>query len=265
MSTRVTRASLKSDMEDFKTNLVAAYQDPAVEESLLRIFMKATRKTDDAIAEMQRTLVTLHKDLKARDEKIAHLTEENKVLKEQIDDLEQYSRKPSIRVYGVSEQTAGSTDQKLLELFNNVLKITPPIQPDEIEVSHRIGKQQAPAAEGSGDNGSNEITTDTAPIPPSRTIIARFTSRKVKTRVMEAKKELRTALEDQDEDAPPHFPGKVFIADDLTPLRARLSYKARVLARQNKIASTWVFDGRVLYKDHHNRIHQIRSEEDLPQ
>ena len=65
------------------------YIDPAVEDSLLRIFLKATRKTTDTIAEMQRTLVTLHKDLKARDEKIAHSTEENKVLKEQIDDLEQ--------------------------------------------------------------------------------------------------------------------------------------------------------------------------------
>ena len=261
-------------MEDFKTNLVAAYQEPAIEESLLRIFMKATKKTDEAIAEMQRTLVTLHRDLKARDEKIAHLTQENIFLKDRMDDLEQYSRKSSIRVYGVSEHTTGSTDQKLLHLFNDVLKIAPPIQPDDIEVSHRIGKPQAASpsnadtpdtTEASDTNGTNHGTQDTADPPPSRPIIARFTSRKVKARVMDAKKELRTALSDQDTDAPQHFPGKVFIADDLTQHRARLSYKARVLAREGKIASTWVFDGRVLFKDLHNRIHPVRRVEDLPQ
>ena len=261
-------------MEDFKINLVAAYQEPAIEESLLRMFMKATKKTDEAIAEMQRTLVTLHRDLKARDEKIAHLTQENIFLKDRIDDLEQYSRKSSIRVYGVSKHTTGSTDQKLLHLFIDVLKIAPPIQPDDIEVSHRIGKPQAASpnnadtpdtTEAWDTNGNNHGTQDTADPPTSRPIIARFTSRKVKARVMDAKKELRTALSDNDTDAPQHFPGKVFIADDLTKHRARLSYKARVLAREGKIASTWVFDGWVLFKDLHNRIHPVRREEDLPQ
>ena len=155
-----------------------------------------------------------------------------------------------------------------------MLKIAQPIQPDDIEVSHRIGKPQAASpsnadtpdtTEASDTNVTNHVTQDTADPPPSRPIIARFTSRKVKARVMDAKKELRTALGDQDTDAPQHFPGNVFIADDLTQHRARLSYKARVLAREGKIASTWVFDGRVLFKDLHNRIHPVRREEDLLQ
>ena len=205
-------------------------------------------KTDEAIAEMQRTLVTLHRDLKARYENIAHLTQENIFLKERIDDLEQYSRESSIRVYGVSEHTTGSTDQKLLHLFNDVLKIGPPIQPDNIEVSHRIGKPKAASpsnadtpdtTEASDTNGTDHGTQDTADPPPSRPIIARFTSRNVKARVMDAKKELRTAPSDQDTDAPQHFLGKVFIADDLTQHRDRLFYKPRVLARECKIASTW--------------------------
>ena len=33
--------------------------------------MKATRRADEAIAEMQMTLTTIHRGLKARDEKIA--------------------------------------------------------------------------------------------------------------------------------------------------------------------------------------------------
>ena len=236
--------------------------------------MKAAMKTDEAIAEMQRTLVTLHRDLKARYETIAHLTQENIFFKERIDDLEQYSRESSIRVYGVSEHTTGSTDQKLLHLFNDVLKIAPPIQPENIEVSHRIGKPQAASpsnadspdtTEASDTNGTDHGTQDTADPPPSRPIIARFTSRNVKARVMDAKKELRTAPSDQDTDAPQHFLGKVFIADDLPQRRDRLFYKPRVHARECKIASTRVFDGRVLFKDLHNHIHPMRREEDLRQ
>ena len=213
-------------------------------------------------------------DLEARDEKIARLTQENIFLKDRKYDLEQYSRKSSTRVYGVSKHSTGSTDKKLLHLFNDVLKIAPPIQPDDIEVSHRIGKPQATSpsnadtpdtTEASDTNGNNHGTQDTADLPPSRPIIARFTSRKVKARVMDAKKELRTAMSDQDTDAPQHFQGKVFIADDLTQHRARLSYKARVLAREGKFASTLVYDGPVLFKDLHNRIHPVRREEDLPQ
>ena len=103
-------------------------------------------------------------------------------------------------------------------------------------MSHRIGKPQAASpsnadtpdtTEASDANGTKHGTQDTADPPPSRPIIARFTSRKVKARVMDAKKELRTALSDQDTDAPQHFPGKVFIADDLTQHRARLSYRVR--------------------------------------
>ena len=41
-------------MEDFNIHLVAAFHDPAVEDLLMKIFMKASKKTNDSINEMQK-------------------------------------------------------------------------------------------------------------------------------------------------------------------------------------------------------------------
>ena len=101
----------------------------------------------------------------------------------------------------------------------------------------------------------NQDTKDTGDPPPSGPIVARFTSRKVTARVTGARQDSRTALRNQDIDAPQYLPGKVCIADDLAQRRDRLSCKAQVLTWEGKIVSTWLFGGRVLFKDHHNHIH----------
>ena len=200
-------------------------------------------------------------------------------MQERIDDLEQYSRKASIRVFGIPESIQGTTDDKLLQLFNTVMEVDPPVGIEDIEVSHMIGKPQAPAppptdpgssvnsdgsqAASASDGDSHGQTTSTS---KPRTIIARFSSRRVKARVMGAKKELRLIRsKDLDDDILAQFPYHVYISDDLTQRRARLAYKARVLVREKKISSTWVFDGRVLIKNNYNRIDEIKRESDLPQ
>ena len=113
------------------------------------------------------------------------------------------------------------------------------------------------------DGDSHDQTTSTS---KPRTIIARFASRRVKVRVMEAKIELRLIKStDLDDNVSAQFPHHVYISYDLTQRRARLAYKARVLVREKKISSTWVFDGRVLIKNNYKRIDEIKRESDLPQ
>ena len=265
-------------MEDFNINLVSALRDPDVKTLLTDIFRTANKQTNEAIQDLQNTVVKLHADLKSRDDTIAHLKSENSLMQERIDDLEQYSRKSSIRVFGIPESTQGSTDDKLLQLFNTVMEVDPPVSIEDIEVSHRIGKPQAPAppptdpgssansdgsqAASASDGDSHGQTSTSKP----RTIIARFASRRVKARVMGAKKELRLIRsKDLDDDMLAQFPHHVYISDDLTQRRARLAYKARVLVREKKISSTWVFDGRVLIKNNYNRIDEIKRESDIPQ
>ena len=262
-------------MEEFNTNLVSALRDPDVETLLTDIFRTANKQTNEAIQDLQNTVVKLHADPKSCDDTIAHLKTENSLMQERIDDLEQYSRKASIRVFGIPESTQGSTDDKLLQLYNTVMEVDPPVSIEDIEISHRIGKPQTPAppptdpgssvnsdgsqAASASDGDSHGQTT--SPSKP-RTLIGRFASRRVKARVMGAKKKLRLI---RSKDLDDIYISSVPPSDDLTQRRARLAYKAQVLVREKKISSTWVFDGRVLIKSNYNHIDGIKCESDLPQ
>ena len=61
-------------------------------------------------------------------------------LRDHAEALEQHGRRASVRVFGIPEDTQGTTDDELLNLCNNRKKIRPPLSPDDIEVSHRVGK-----------------------------------------------------------------------------------------------------------------------------
>ena len=196
-----------------------------------------------------------------------------------------------MRVYGLSETTTGSTDEKLITLCNDHLKLKPPLALEEIEVSHRVGPE----------------TTDNP-----RPILVKFVSRRSKARVMVMKKFLKTLTppgragvedgkngteevgktgekndgkkganddksgeeEDKEENADDEEESKkyndpyplkkpVYFQDDLIKARANLYYKARLSKKNNQISETWTHDGKVLIKDRQNRIYEIKTENDL--
>ena len=167
------------------------------------------------------------------------MEKENKFLKIKVDDQEQYTRRASIRIFGVPESTSGSSDDKVLQLCNTHMKLNPPLQLEEIEVSHRAGRspQQtggvpAAAAEAGPDiHAQPDASSDPAP----RAILVKFVSRRTKARVMSAKSKLRSMASDLTD-----FPYPVWVSDDLTPRRAKLAYEARKLKKQKKIADNVV-------------------------
>ena len=55
----------------------------------------------------------------------------------------------------------------------------------------------------------------------------------------------------------------VYFQDDLTARRAKMAYQARKCRNDKKILDTWVIDSKIMVKDLHNRIHQIRSPKDM--
>ena len=166
-------------------------------------------------------------------------------------------------MFGIPETISGTTDTKLLELINKKMKLQPPLEPGDIEISHRIGKAPAPPND---DPAADSSRPQTRPRP----IIARFASRRIKVRVMEVKKRLKrnrqsddSADEEEDEDLSASFPGPVFISDDLTQRRARLAKKARDMKNAKQLSDTWVFDGRVFPKNLHGRVREIKNEQIL--
>ena len=204
--------------------------------------------------------------LSERDKEISDLRNENEELREELDELQQYSRKPSIRVYGIPESEDEDTDRLLLQLFNKRMQLQPPVQLQEIEISHRVGRNP------------NGVQPPDQPSLP-RAIIARFASRRIKAKVMKEKKKLRekpapatkenetngSGTTDNVEDASLTSSWPIFISDDLTRRRALLAKMGRDLRRRGKIRDTWVFDGRIMIKDNRNKVHEIRRESDFPQ
>ena len=174
------------NMANFRQEFLDTLQDPEVAAKLRFIFKgctddveKVIKTTTDKIRqELTATRLTvdeMKKKLDGKNEEIKALKEHNIKLESRVEDLEQYSRRGSMRVFGLSEATSGSTDQKILDLCNNYLSLDPPIEPHEIEVSHRVGK---PADEASP--------------PRPRAVLVKFVSRRTKTRVMAVKKQLAT-------------------------------------------------------------------------
>lgn len=148
------------------------------------------------------------------------------ILKYQTDHNEQYSRRETVRIFGISEsgRTQGGHGEgsgeemnarEEEELEGKVLKLFKDsganIQPQDISVLHRTGKRK-------GGDG--------------RPVLVRFVSRKKKAEVMRAKMNLK--------DNPGYR--KVFINEDLTVLRAKLLKYVKDLPMVDR---AWTREGKI--------------------
>ena len=232
---------------DMKLAFMEVISDPVIIRKLESVFKPIADTITKAIQHQSQAMDSLRRQLEAKDEAIKKLTKQNQNLEARIDDLEQHGRLGSIRVFGVPEDLPGTTDDKILSICNENLKLDPKLSIEDIEVSHHLGKEPPQPREG-------ETRSD-----PKRPIIVKFSSRRTKGRVMESCKLLKTNPP-KDSDGEPL---KVYIGDDLTKRRAYLAYQARQLKRSKKITDTWVVDTKIYVKDNYNRIRRINSTEDL--
>ena len=253
-------------MEEFQLNFLLCLKDEQIANSLIEITKKGNKDLIELVASLNIIVQDLKTQLQLRDTRITKLENENEELREKIDDQEQYTRRASIRVFGIPENTPGNCEEKILALCNEHMHLAPPILLDEIEVSHRTGKREAPAAPAATQNAQDEDASP--PTQRPRPVLVKFVSRRSKARVMAVKKLLKNINKpsgedetDLPEDFP--FPNPVYIADDLTPRRSKLAFKARGLKKQGKIEDTWVYDCRVLMKDLRGVIRQINNDNDL--
>ena len=102
-------------------------------------------------------------------------------------------------MFGVPEEDSGTTDDKILDLCNNHLKLQPPLNISEIEVSHRAGKtadqinkmqerkRNEAVRQGKPPESVPALRTPTGPRP----VLVKFVSRRSKARVMAIKSALK--------------------------------------------------------------------------
>ena len=127
------------------------------------------------------------------------------------DELEQYSRRESVRMFGVAEdpnETSETTEKKAIQVFTD---LGANVSPNDISACHRVGK----------------------PKDGKRAIIVRFCSRKSRQLVMAKKSNLKGKSGYE----------KVFINDDLTPLRQKLLGYVKNLPN---IESAWTTGGSII-------------------
>ena len=178
-------------------------------------------------------------------ERIAELETKVQSLEDANDALEQYSRRPNIRVSGIAETTDGEdTDEKVLAVINGKMNLQPPLQIGQIERSHRVGCKTI------------DSQRDERGPPRPRPIIVRLCSERVRDVVFRS----RTGLKEYNRQHQDH---QIFLNEDLTAVRARIFFEARQLKRSKKIADCWSSYGKIVVKDLQNKISEIRSSKDL--
>lgn len=126
------------------------------------------------------------------------------------DRLEQYTRRESARIFGIRQQageTAEDVETKTLKVIRDA---GVEVKPEDIAAVHRAGRSK----------------------DGSRPILVKFVSRRKRRELMIKKKALKNVQGYE----------RVFIGDDLTPLRARLLGYVKKLPNVEK---AWVVEGRI--------------------
>ena len=165
--------------------------------------------------ELERENKKKNEKIKELEETIDILTEKNKSLTSDVDELEQYSRRNCLLLHGVQENENENTDDIVLKTMSEELDIE--IKENDLDRTHRIG---------------NRNRKDGKP----RAIIVKFTRYATRNKIYSNKKKLK---------------GKNFlITESLTSRRYHLLKEAQ---EKYGVKNVWTSDGRISFKQN-NRI-----------
>ncbi len=162
----------------------------------------------------------LGRDATALKATVTELRSTNRKLEMRCNDVEQWTRKSAIRVFGIKRQGAGREDciQIVHSIITEKLKLELPIS--ELEVAHRVSTSRNP-----------RHPPDRAHKPPA--IIVKFARRDVRDRVLRARSALKAT--------------GITLSEDLTRDNQRLLMNVR---NNPNIASTWSWNGKIFAKIH---------------
>ena len=124
-----------------------ALDDQQVADKFVQIIRAGNQDLLDSLSSLRAEVKSLRAELADRDATIVNLRGEIQRLKEDHDALEQYGRRNNLRVSGIPEPNlqqgeTEDTTSAVVQLANEVLKLDPPLQNSDIEVSHRLKKSR---------------------------------------------------------------------------------------------------------------------------
>ena len=128
---------ISNTLPQLTKDLIMSYANSAVNE-----YVSSTQFKKSIPETLQFEVGNLQETTKSSQETIAGLEEANAVPREQLNDLEQYTRRTNIQIFGIPEPTGTDpedTNAKAIDFFANQLGIT--VSADHISRSHRNGKR----------------------------------------------------------------------------------------------------------------------------
>lgn len=262
----------KMNEADFIKFMKAALADESITTCLREAL--CIHKLNEEVIELKESLNFAYAEIKDLKENLENTKTELNSLKKfedsinsaELEELEQYSRRNNVRISGIPEQPGEITDEIVVSLCNEAMKMTPPIEVAEIDRSHRVGKQ------------SNKSI---------RPILVKFVSYRTKARVVKMKKTLKNVRPLPSawckEDAFPALDvvngadepesgsvnstvpvkDRIYINDDLTKSRANIAKECRKALNSDNIQETWTHDGKVFIKNSKDELINIKTLHDL--
>ena len=181
-------------------------------------------KFKEEIDDLRTQTTNLKSTINSLSESVGNNYDHGKDLQFLVDRQEQYSRKNSIRITGVTEETGESIENKTISILKKEIDVD--ISSEEIEIVHRVGRVH---------NGN------------PRSILVKFLSHKTKESVMRRKKNARN----------------VKIYEDLAPGIKMIFNEVSKNRRLLNVDSVWTIDGKIKYRFTNNpRTFEIRSYSD---
>lgn len=209
-TTMSTKSASLSDIESTITNCLSkdSFVNKIVDLLTVRVKDAVLQALTDTLREAREEI----KDLRTQVDSLKSEIKEVKLsAASRCDDLEQYTRRHNVRIFGVPEVEGENTDDVVTKIFTDKLKLD--IPRDRLDRTHRVGRRPGPTANGT---------------PRSRPIIVRFSSYRDRRSVFTSKKLLKGS--------------GITIREDLTSARAEL---LRAAVSRYGVTNVWTLDGRI--------------------
>lgn len=221
------------ELKEEMTELKAAYKSSETKLSNIKTTMEKLSKEN----------LSLRTELRSTKRKLNEQEEETDKLYGRLDDLEQYTRKNSLEIHGISQNAYTATEDVVIKL-GEALNV--PITSSDIEISHRLKRQ-----------GGNSP------------IVVKFLNHKIKSKLYRERIQLKHIMTtdlfpSHSVDPSRASSNRIFINENLTSSRRGIVKKANEKRREGTILSTWTIDGKIFIKTSPdgNPV-RIYSEDDL--
>lgn len=169
-------------------------------------------------------------DLQSRCAAVDSLREENRDLRQRVNDLEQHSRLSNLEILGVPE-AASENVTTIVETIGSAIGL--PLSAADVDVAHRVKSSIAPAADG---------------VRRPRNIVVRFLSRQTRNKFLAASKAAKKQSPTTPGFVVPGVSERIFVNEHLSPENKRLLKLTRDAARSKGFKYNWVSQGSIFVR-----------------